>query len=370
MLNLLSKRKLSPEMKHRLETLLKREEVTRAIRSLGKGKAPGPDHLPGEFYIEFEHLITGILFNVFEDIHESGFMTADFRSGDIILLYKKEDPREIRNYRPIILLQVDYKIRSKILVYRLKPAMEEIVHKAQLGFVPGRSITDATHLLKLIQAYLDETENEGLIIAADWEKAFDRVSWEYLSQALRALGFGPTACRWIDIMYNSEAPPQRFLRVNGTRSDPFSIMSGVPQGCPASPLLFLVVAEALTRAIEDDKRIHGIKVHDQEIKITQFADDTQILLAGYKNLKFVWPILDEYEKATAMKANAKKFEGLRCGTLRNKPVPIVDVLRTDIIQWAKPNKHVRVLGIPYWEGPDQYQTKTHLCIIFMLKQKA
>ena len=353
MLKLLRKRKLSPAMRNRLEAPLAREEITKAIRLLGKRKAPGPDHLPGEFYIEFEHLVTDILFQVFEDIHESGHMDVDFRSGEIILLYKKGDPREIRNYRPITLLQVDYKIRSKILVNRLKPAMEDIIHRAQLGFVPGRSITDATHLLKLIQAYLDETEGEGLIIAADWEKAFDRVSWDYLSQALRELGFGPNACKWVNTMYNSEAPPQRVLKVNGTHSSPFSIKSGVPQGCPTSPLMFLLVAEALTRAIEEEHRIHGIKVHDTEIKITQFADDTQFLLSGYKNLKFVWPILEEYENATAMKANAKKFEGLRCGTLRNKPVPTIDALHTSTIQWAKPNNHVRVLGIPFWEGPDQ-----------------
>ena len=113
------------------------------------------------------------------------------------------------------------------------------------------------------------------------------------------------------------------------------------------------MAEALTRAIEQEHRIHGIKIHNTEIKITQFADDTQFLLSGFKNLKHVWPILEEYEGATAMKANVKKFEGLRCGRLRNRPVPVVDVLRTSVIQWATPNKHVRILGIPFWEGPDQ-----------------
>jgi hypothetical protein len=82
----------------------------------------------------------------------------------------------MRKYRPITLLQVDYKIYAKILVARLKNKIINITSPAQLGFVPGRVITEATHLLKLIQAYLDENEEEGLILALDCEKAFDKAS--------------------------------------------------------------------------------------------------------------------------------------------------------------------------------------------------
>ena len=60
-----------------------------------------------------------------------------------------------------------------------------------MGFVPRRMIGEATHLLKLVQAYLDDTDEEGLALAIDWEKAFDRVSWDYYHKALQALGFGP-----------------------------------------------------------------------------------------------------------------------------------------------------------------------------------
>ena len=84
--------------------------------------------------------------------------------------------RDVRNYRPITLLNSDYKILAKVLVARMKPVMDDIVSKQQLGFVPGRVITEATHMLKLVQAMLDETDGEGIIVAADWEKAFDRVS--------------------------------------------------------------------------------------------------------------------------------------------------------------------------------------------------
>jgi len=151
--------------------------------------------------------------------------------------------------------------------------MDDIISSAQLGFVPGRNITEATRLIKLAMALAEEEDEEGIMIAADWEKAFDRVSWEYLHDALRELGFGPRLREWVGTIYNSYSPPIRRVKANGERSPPFEVHSGTPQGCPASPLIFLLVAEALTRAVESDEHIQ------------------------------------QYEDSTGMKANQKKFEG-------------------------------------------------------------
>lgn len=85
---------------------------------------------------------------------------TDYRSPST-LGYREShrSAREIRNYRPITLLNADYKIMSKALVGRM---------------------------LKLVEALADEEQAEGLMIAADWEKAFDRVSWDYHKAARRA----------------------------------------------------------------------------------------------------------------------------------------------------------------------------------------
>ena len=146
------------------------------------------------------------------------------------MLYKKGDPREIRNYRPITLLNVDYKIMAHALVARLKAVIDDIVSKEQLGFVPGREIHESTLFLKLLQAKMEEDDIERLIIALDWEKAFDCVSWDYLHQATEALGFEPYMRGWIHTLYNSEAPPSRKIRSNGSLSEPFPIRSGRTEG--------------------------------------------------------------------------------------------------------------------------------------------
>jgi hypothetical protein len=118
-----------------------------------------------------------------------------------------------------------------------------------------------------VQAYLEEEGRDGLLPALDWEKAFDRVSWEYYHLALEALQFGPVFRGWARLLSNPDALPIRRIKAIGGRSNPFSIHCGVPQGCPLSPLAFLVVAEALTRLIQRDATIKGIEITEPTLKL-------------------------------------------------------------------------------------------------------
>eukprot|EP00962_Isochrysis_galbana_P031964 scaffold10462_cov119-Isochrysis_galbana.AAC.14 len=108
-----------------------------------------------------------------------------------------------------------------MMVARMKSVVNTFVSKQQLGFVPKRLIGEATHLLKLIQAYLEETDEEGLILALDWEKAFDRVSWNYYHQVIGALGFGPNFASWAKMLANPDLPPTRRVKIAGQYSNPF-----------------------------------------------------------------------------------------------------------------------------------------------------
>jgi hypothetical protein len=214
----------------------------------------------------------------------------------------------------------------------MKTVVSTFVSKQQLGFVPKRLIGEATHLLKLLQAYLDETDTEGLILALDWEKAFDRVSWSYYHQAIEALGFGPKFASWTKMMANASNPPSRRVKIAGQFSNPFTIKCGVPQGCPFSPLAFLVVAEFLTRMILGASDIEGITADGEEHRISQFADDTQLLLKNYECIRRAAIYIDKYQKATGIKVNLNKYEGIRCGSTRAMDIP-QDLL---YIKWLSP----------------------------------
>ena len=103
-------------------------------------------------------------------------------------------------------------------------------------------------LMNLVEAYMNDEEHPergGLMLFLDMEKAFDRVSYEFLMGAAEAVGFGPSFLTTLGMMYSTTRPPKRRIYANGFYSDWFEIKSGVAQGCPLSPLLFLLVAETL-----------------------------------------------------------------------------------------------------------------------------
>jgi hypothetical protein len=105
------------------------------------------------------------------------------------MLYKKGDRCDPRNYRPITLLNTDYKIFTRILASRMKTVVHEFVSECQKGFVPEVFIAEATALLKLVEAYTNEDgeQRKGIMLFLDMEKAFDRVSYDFTLSGLKSL---------------------------------------------------------------------------------------------------------------------------------------------------------------------------------------
>ena len=338
----LADRPLSDLDRRRLEGSITVEETIQAIRSIGAGKSAGPDGLPAEVYKAHEKTAAPLLTQLYNQALVTGTLAFTLRAGDIILLYKKGDARDPRNYRPITLLQSDYKILAKILTNRLSKVIGKIISENQLGFVPRRLISEATHLLQLTRAYLDETGDPGLLLALDWEKAFDRVSWKFYHLALKLLNFGPTFQTLAKALTSEEARPIRTIKTNGGRSYPFTVGSGMPQGCPLSPLTFLLTTEALTRAINSDEDISGINLNGYSLKISQFADDTALTTRDYKSLQKSLQWVELYEKATGGKTNASKFQGLRMGSQRRRKPPW-DMRKYN---WINNDEYLTILGVP------------------------
>ena len=135
---------------------------------------------------------------------------------------------------------------TRLLTQRMNEAVKQFVSPQQNGFVPGGFIAENTMLLKLIQAYAEDEDEEAFLVFLDMEKAFDRCSWDYLRKALVELGFDQNFISYINLFYSHTNPPTRQININGRLGESFPLASGVAQGCPLSPLLFLVVTEALT----------------------------------------------------------------------------------------------------------------------------
>ena len=125
--------------------------------------------------------------------------------------------------------------------------------------------------------HTEENNQDGLLMLIDFEKAFDSISWNFLYKALRFFNFGENICKWIKIL-NTEITAT--IQQCGFLSDPIDILRGCRQGDPIASLDFLVCAQFLFLLIDRNKNIKGIKIKDEEYKLSQFADDTTMILDG------------------------------------------------------------------------------------------
>ena len=226
----------------------------------------------------------------------------------------------------------------------MKQVIGTVVSQENTGFSPGRFIAENTQQMKLMQQLLEDDNEEGMFVFLDLEKAFDRVSWEYLKKAIARLGFGPDFQKWVDILYKEGEGPKRQIRVNGREGRVFRLQCGTAQGCPLSPLLYLCVMEAFSRMVKADKKVKGIKIGRAELKLSQFADDTVLLLRTFKSINRVWKILGKLEDATGQKVNKTKTEGLLLGALRG------DRRAPDWIKWCRDGEYLISLGVPFGNG--------------------
>ena len=158
--------------------------------------------------------------------------------------------------------------------------MDLIISPTQTGFLPGRFIGENTRLIYDLLHFTERENIPGLLVLIDFKKAFDMVSWSFLSKVLELYNFGPNLCKWVNI-FNRKIIAS--ICQYGNLSDKIEIQRGCRQGDPLSVYLFVICAQILYIMIELNKDIKGITVNEKEIQITQFADDTTLILNGERS---------------------------------------------------------------------------------------
>jgi len=172
------------------------------LKSFEKNKTPGNDGLTIEFYLAFWDLVGECLADALTFAQEQGQLSTSQKQAMITLLEMKDkDRRFIKNWRLISLINVDVKIASKAIARRLESILPELIHPNQNGFIKGRSILDAARTIDDILEFAKVTECCGILLAIDFEKAFDSLSHSFLFTVLEKLNFGEYFVQWIKTFY-------------------------------------------------------------------------------------------------------------------------------------------------------------------------
>ena len=250
-------------------------EAKEALDDMQPDKAPGCDGITAELMKVIWPYISDILIDNFNTCYQAGFLNDSARRGIITLIPKKKDPSLLKNWRPLTLLNIDYKILAKLFARRMQHVLPYIIGDQQTGFMANRCINENIRQTIDIIADIYQNGKKALIISIDYEKCFDKIEHAAVEGALRYFGFGDCFIRWVKLFFTKL---QICTTNSGFCSDFFSKSRGVNQGCPISPYLFLVCGETMAHLIQNNPKIHGIKLGNTTHVLSQFADDTMLFL--------------------------------------------------------------------------------------------
>lgn len=330
---------LNLQEKNSLEGEILLEEASIALKNMKNNKSPGTDGFTTEFFKFFWLQLGTFVVRALNEGFKKGELSSTQKEGLIICIPKGDKAKEfIKNWRPISLLNVIYKIGSTCIANRLKKVLPSLINEDQTGFISNRFIGDNIRLIYDLISYLNEEDLPGLLLCLDFEKAFDSVDWKFMFKVLYAFGFGPDICKWICTFYTNI---KSAILVNGQISQWFPVQRGCRQGDPISPYLFILCVEILAIMIRQNENIKGIQVGETNHKISQYADDTEIMLAGdKKSFEETVNTIENFSKKSGLFLNAGKTSAIWLGSRRNSLMRYMPHLQMD---WNPPK--FKILGI-------------------------
>ena len=304
-------------------------------------KSPGSDGITVEFYKIFWGDIKTYIINSINYSFDNLNMTELQKQGTITLLLKpNKDVSFLSNWRPISLLNVDYKIATKTIANIIKPVLNSIISSNQTGFIKGRYIGENIRLISEVLDYVNESNIPALMFFSDFEKAFDSIDHDFIYKTLNHFNFGKYIIQWTRLFYTDA---KSCILNNGHMTDFFNIQRGVRQGCPLSPYLFIICIELLSYSISTNINIKGINFEGNEIKSSLFADDATFMLDGSKqSFEALINTMDNFSNVSGLKLNSLKCNVLRSGSLKNTNI---SYLKDKKFQWS--SEKAIALGIVF-----------------------
>ena len=329
---------MTDELSMKCEGLITVSELKNSLNTFDRNKTPGSDGLPFEFYLTFWEDIEHILLDSFNYSYYHGKLSITQRQGILSIIPKKgKDCELLKNWRPLSLLNFDYKLLTKCLSIRLKKVLPNIIHRDQTGFLKGRYIGENINKVLNIASVTKIKNQIAYLMTVDFEKAFDFLEFKHIEKTLNFYNFGPMMRTWLKVIYNDISS---CVINNGWISEFFSITRGVRQGCPLSPYLFIIAVEILAHRIRENGEIEGIKIKGVEHKIALYADDTILFLTGGESsIRTALNVFQDFQCISGLKINIEKTHIMPFGKYYMDKDMICDLG----LQWT--TGPVNILGI-------------------------
>jgi hypothetical protein len=237
------------------------EELDEVLKETKVDTAPGPDGFLVLFYKRCWPWIKTQVLQILNGFALGTVDIARLNFGILSLIPKVPGADNIKQYRPIALINVIFKIVAKAYAMRLSPVAHRVISLSQTAFIKGRLIHDGPLALHEIIHELKVKKTEAVLLKLDFEKAYDRVNWQFLREVLIRKGFDAA---YVHRMMQLVSGGQTAIAINGEVGPYFRNKRGVRQGDPISPLLFNFVGDALDAILSRARaagHIQGVVPH-------------------------------------------------------------------------------------------------------------
>ncbi|OAE26836.1 hypothetical protein AXG93_1429s1010 [Marchantia polymorpha subsp. ruderalis] len=332
-----------PNKRTMLSALPTEKEIEDVLFSLPLNKAPGVDGISAEALRKTWPHMKHFYVNMVHKFWEEGVLAESVTEGMIRLIPKSVNKTELKDWRPLTMLNTDYKIIARILAGRLQLLLQKIVFPQQTGFIKGRQMLDNVLALWMAQDAAKTIKRKGMFVKLDFEKAYDRVEHNYLWDTMNKCGLGQ---QFTALVKGLTVGASTAVHINGAKTYRFPVGRGVRQGCPLAPLLFVLATQPLMAEMKlsfQAGRLRGYQVGETVIlDYSLFADDMGVFIDdSFESFQELRVVLAKYEGSSGARLNLSKSSILLLGM--DRPPDWLPLTGCALMQRGEINKY---LGAP------------------------
>ena len=294
-----------------------KNEIIKALKSLKSGKAAGPDGIPPEALKADIQTSVDMLHPLLHKIWEQEIVPEDWKKGYLVKLPKKGDLSSCNNWRGIMLLSIPGKVLTRVILERLKNALDKKLRDEQAGFRQDRSCTDHIATMRIIIEQSLEWQTPLYSVFVDFQKAFDSVDRDVIWRLMHHYGFPPKFITIIQQLYENASCQ---VIHDGKLTEPFSVQTGVRQGCLLSPTIFLLVVDWIMRQSTSDGRTGIQWTFTKQLEDLDFADDISLLSHKQQDAQEKLNRVAEEAERTGLQINIGKTEAMRVNNRQQDPL--------------------------------------------------